>query len=73
MRDVRTELLVKLTLRDRAGLPRAAFVARQREHLAPMIDVLTARRRNEDLVDVWRRESARAVARFLTNITPPRN
>ena len=78
LRDVRTELLVKLQLRTRAGLDNDDLLARQSEHFADAIDALTATHRDDDLVDLWRRESARAVRRFLaqarhaTNPPPPR-
>jgi molybdopterin-binding protein len=72
LRDVRIELLVKLALRDRAGLDNAPLLERQRDALAPTIDVLTSSRVGDDLVDLWRRESARAVRRFLDHaLSPP--
>ncbi|MFV0306564.1 MAG: TOBE domain-containing protein [Desertimonas sp.] len=67
LRDVRIELLVKLTLRSRAGLDNDGLLAEQAEVLAPMIDALTAST-DQDLVGVWRREHARAVQRFLARI-----
>jgi PadR family transcriptional regulator AphA len=71
VRDVRTELLVKLFLRDRAGLDNLALLTAQRELLAPTIDALTATHPDGDLVDLWRRESARAVRRFLDQALHP--
>ena len=65
LRDVRTELLVKLYLRDRVGLDNHPLLAAQQDVFAPTIDVLTAGDVDDDLVDLWRRESARAVRRFL--------
>src|SRR4051812_10099553 len=65
LRDVRTELLIKLTLRQRAGLATASLLAAQQQVFAPKIDVLTSSRPDADIIDVWRRESARAVRRFL--------
>lgn len=65
LRDVRTELLLKLELRDRAGLPRAPLLDAQAEALAPIVDALT-QVREPDLVALWRRENARAVQRFLS-------
>jgi PadR family transcriptional regulator AphA len=65
LRDVRTELLVKLFLRERGGNDNADLLARQREHFLPTIDSLTSTSPDDDLVDLWRRESARAVRRFL--------
>ena len=71
LRDVRTELLVKLFLRDRAGLDNEPFLARQAELFEPAIDALTSTSRDDDLVDLWRRESARAVRRFLDQALHP--
>jgi molybdopterin-binding protein len=63
LRDVRTELLVKLALRRRAGLGSEALLAAQRDHFTAAIESLIAT--DGDIVDRWRRESARAVRRFL--------
>jgi PadR family transcriptional regulator AphA len=71
LRDVRTELLVKLFLRDRAGLDNEPLLARQAERFAPAIDALIETHRDDDLVDLWRRESARAVRRFLAQAVHP--
>jgi molybdopterin-binding protein len=65
LRDVRTELLVKVLLRRRAGLDTDAFLAAQRDQFEATIDALTSSSADDDLVAVWRRESARAVRRFL--------
>jgi DNA-binding PadR family transcriptional regulator len=67
IRDVRTELLLKLVLSQRAGLdPRPLIRAQQRELRA----VFAARRAaaarpDADLVDQWRHEAAESVQRFL--------
>ena len=71
LRDVRTELLVKLFLRHRAGLDSADLLRRQQQLLGPTIDALTSTGRPDDLVDLWRRESARAVRRFLDEALHP--
>lgn len=71
LRDVRTELLVKLHLRQRAGIDNAPLLAEQRQHFTHAIDVLTSTCPDDDLVDVWRRESARAVRRFLDEALQP--
>jgi PadR family transcriptional regulator AphA len=73
LRDVRTELLVKLALRDRAGLDSQALLNAQQLLFEPVIDALTSTDDGDDLVDVWRRESARAVRRFLEQaLNPPK-
>lgn len=71
LREVRTELLVKLTLRERAGLDNTVLLAAQQAAFAPTIDVLTSSSSDDDVVDVWRRESARAVRRFLEHALHP--
>jgi PadR family transcriptional regulator AphA len=71
LRDVRTELLVKLFLRRRAGLDNVALLVAQREQFRPTIDALTSSAHRDDLVDLWRRESARAVRRFLDEALHP--
>lgn len=64
VRDVRTELLLKLELRRRAGLELVPLLDAQAEAFAHRIELLTSVR-EPDLVDLWRREHARAVRRFL--------
>lgn len=71
LRDVRTELLVKLFLRDRGGLDNKSLLVEQQRAFAPAIDVLTSTDADDDLVDLWRRESARAVRRFLDHALHP--
>ncbi len=71
LRDVRTELLAKLLLRDRAGLDSTALLTAQLVRFEPTIDALTSASPDDDLVDLWRRESARAVRRFLDQALRP--
>ena len=71
LRDVRTVLLTKLTLRERAGLENRSLLKLQRQRLVPTLDRLTSSSPNDDLVDVWRGESARAVRRFLDSALRP--
>jgi molybdopterin-binding protein len=71
LRDVRTELLVKLLMRERAGLDNEPLLSEQLELLSPVIDALTSSGPRDDLVDLWRRESARAVRRFLDQALHP--
>lgn len=70
LRDVRTELLVKLLLRARDGRSSEALLHAQQAVFAPAIDALTAGR-EADVVDVWRREQARAIRRFLDDALTP--
>lgn len=71
VRDVRTELLVKLVLRTRAGLDNNSLLVAQRDAFAPAIELLTGGDAADDLVTMWRRESARAVRRFLDHALDP--
>ena len=70
LRDVRTELLVKLTLRTRIGVSNESLLVAQQASFAPAIDTLTTRN-DTDIVDLWRREHARAVRRFLNEAIHP--
>jgi DNA-binding PadR family transcriptional regulator len=68
VRDVRSALLVKLALLDRAGRPSEALIARQLERLEPVFAVVTRRSSAdgfESVLATWRREQALAVQRFL--------
>lgn len=71
LRDVRTELLVKLAFRERAGLNRAPLLQAQQNLFAHTIEDLSTVSADDDLVDLWRRESARAVRRFLDEALHP--
>ena len=67
LRDVRTELVLKVMLRDRMNLPLSPFLALQHEVFDPLIASI-----NKDAsaspVNLWRRESANAVKRYLTRL-----
>ncbi len=63
VRDVRVELMLKLLLRERAGLPVAPLAATQLASLP--FDRLLDAHDTGDLVDLWRREHARSVQAFL--------
>lgn len=69
VRDVRSELLVKLALHHRAGADPTALVARQRALIADAADGLAEAAGDADGFDAvlarWRLESAGAVLRFL--------
>jgi DNA-binding PadR family transcriptional regulator len=68
VREVRSELLVKLALLARAGRPHDRLIERQLERLAPVFAAVTPRPRGEGFEGVlatWRREQALAVQRFL--------
>ena len=67
LRDVRTELVVKIMLRERFGLPLHKFIATQRDIFEPLIASIN-REDSHSPVDAWRRESASAVKRYLTRV-----
>jgi PadR family transcriptional regulator AphA len=71
IRDVRTELLIKVALRERAGLETRTLLAAQQEQFQPAIDALTSTGEDGGLVELWRRENARAVRRFLDEAIHP--
>ena len=71
VRDVRTELLMKLALRQRAGLDTRLLLLAQRAVLEPTIEVLASAAADDGLVELWRREQARAVRRFLDEALDP--
>ena len=83
LRDVRSELLVKLELRRRVGLALGPLLEAQQAAFGPVIEslgdagpggssvptppsaVLEQEAASTDVVDLWRRESAATVTRFL--------
>ncbi len=68
-RDVRSELLVKLALLDRAGTDPQPLLEAQREQLVPVADALYDRLAVASGFDrtlaLWRHETASATVRFL--------
>ena len=71
LRDVRTELLLKLLLRRRRGLATEPLLEEQQRVFSDHIETLTVAGAGADPVDLWRRESARAVRRFLDAALAP--
>lgn len=67
LRDVRTELLVKLMLREQLGMDTAGFLATQRDVFDPLITRLLSST-DGGVVAAWRRENADAVRRFLDSV-----
>ena len=68
LRDVRTELLLKLSLCERSGRATAALVTRQRAVFAPLFDQLLARTEPIDHVARWRRAQAASIRDFLDEL-----
>jgi DNA-binding PadR family transcriptional regulator len=67
LREVRTELLLKVVIGARQGRDVRPLLRTQRRRLRPIIAALdkAASAPGADLVDIWRHESARSVERFL--------
>ncbi len=72
LRDVRSDLLLKLVLCDLAGVDSKPLLAAQRALFEPVVEALATaggpRRRMTDAVAVWRYESSRATLRFLDRL-----
>ena len=67
IRDLRTEFLVKLHLRELVGMKQQKFIALQRDALDTVLARLLANS-SRSAVAIWRREQARAVSRFLDEL-----
>ncbi|MGH8990879.1 MAG: PadR family transcriptional regulator [Acidimicrobiia bacterium] len=69
LRDVRTELLLKLVLGRRLGIDQRRLVLDQQAAFASHFDALARAAANStDPVDRWRHESSQAVARLLKGL-----
>ncbi len=71
VREVRTELLVKLALLERAGASSRTLVENQIAHLDPLVQAISAPTGGTGfdlVVSRWRREQALAVDRFLRSL-----
>lgn len=74
LRDLRSELLLKLVLADLCGVDVAPMAAAQRAHIAEMADLLRAQVDDDpsDVVALWRSEASRAALRFLDRLPAER-
>jgi PadR family transcriptional regulator AphA len=76
VRDIRSHLLLKLALLDRAGGDPADLLTRQRAVLEPIAQAIEAGQPQRDGFDeillAWRRATATAALGFLDSISPPR-
>ena len=71
LREVRSALLAKVLLRQRAGEPLAPLVSEQRAVFAPLLERLSEQfgdAGGERVVAAWRYESSLAVARVLDHL-----
>jgi hypothetical protein len=67
VRDLRSQLLLKLVLGDLCGVDTSAMVRRQREIVEPVAQAFAARvaAGPVDVVGLWRAEASVAALRFL--------
>lgn len=67
LRDVRTELVVKIMLRNKFDLPLQLFIERQEQEFESLIHSI---KKSATLspIDMWRIESANAVSRYLKQV-----
>jgi DNA-binding PadR family transcriptional regulator len=65
IRDLRSVLLLKLTFRERAGLPLAPLLEAQREAVAPKAAALQAKVAEGGVADLWRATMAEAALGFI--------
>jgi PadR family transcriptional regulator AphA len=73
IRDVRSQLLIKLALLDRAGTDAAGLLQRQKAILQPIASAIATERPQRQGFDAtllaWRRATAAAALSFLDDIT----
>lgn len=74
IRDVRSQLLIKLALLDRAGTDPTGLLRRQKAILQPIASAVATERPQRKGFDAtllaWRRATATATISFLDDITP---
>jgi len=74
VRDVRSQLLIKLALLDRAGADASGLLKRQKAILEPIASAIATERPRRKGFDAtllaWRRATAAAALSFLDDITP---
>lgn len=73
LRDLRSELLLKLVFAERHHIDIADMLHRQRDVIDRQAHALAEDGHGrDDVVDLWRLEATRAAQRFLDQVTPPR-
>lgn len=68
LRDLRSELLLKLVLADRCGIDTGAMLREQRAIVVRLAVALAERDGDDDVVTIWRRETTDAALRFLDRL-----
>jgi PadR family transcriptional regulator AphA len=72
LRDVRSELLLKLVLAERCGIDISTMLHAQRARIAEQVESLSGlltEGGSRDVVAMWRYESSEAALRFLDQLT----
>ena len=73
LRDLRSELLLKLVIAERCDIETTSMLQRQREIVAGLVSVLGERAAGEsDVVALWRHETSEAALRFLDHVLATR-
>jgi DNA-binding PadR family transcriptional regulator len=71
LRDLRSELLLKLIIADRCGIAIGEMLDRQHAHIEEMAAAIAGQVEDGapiDVVDLWRNESSQAALRFLDRL-----
>jgi DNA-binding PadR family transcriptional regulator len=71
LRDLRSELLLKLIIADICGIGIGPMLDRQHAHIQQMAQSIAGQVADEaptDVVDLWRNEASQAALRFLTRL-----
>lgn len=71
LRDLRSELLLKLIIADICGIGVGPMLDRQHAHIEQLAESIAGQVDDEvpvDVVDLWRNESSQAALRFLTRL-----
>lgn len=70
LRDLRSELLLKLILADECGIDIGVMIERQRAHVTAICAALEVQvdEAGDDVVVLWRSEAANAALRFLDRL-----
>ena len=74
LRDLRSELLLKLIVADLCDVTIGAMLDRQRAHIEEVAEALALQVEVDDpvdVVDLWRQESSQAALRFLDRLPRP--
>jgi PadR family transcriptional regulator AphA len=69
LRDLRSELLLKLVIAERCGVDVEDLLHRQRSIVADLAAVLADD--GDDVVTLWRRETSEAALRVLDHLLEP--